>query len=893
MPYCNRRHHLDSGDGSSLLSFNTYDHNTGIPTPKARSFEMPDDYVHYAPDRPADVKHVKLEISLDFEQETVSGTVYTTFSVLYEEIKTITFDAVELHFEGVTLADGTKLDYTATDKKLIVTLDRPYQHGEEFTIAVTYHAKPRTGFSFIKPAPEDPTRPVQAWSFGQPRYHSHWFPCHDAPNDRATTEIIVTVPSQFLTVSNGNLLSVTDNGATKTHHWRHDVPHAAYLISLVVADFAVIEDSYNGKPVNYYVRKDRAEDAPLLMGKTPEMMRFFSEFTGVEYPYDKYAQTVVELYTGAMEHTTATTHSFSLLPDKRAALDSDVVSVVAHELAHQWFGDLVTCRDWSNGWLNEGFATYFEELWSEHDLGNDEFKYSMQRLKEGYLGEDAHYRRPIVYFVYHDDGFELFDGHLYNKGGWVLHMLRHQLGEQAFRRGLNAYLNRYRTKEVITADLERTLEETTGRSLAQFFQQWVYSGGYPAFEVNYSWDSEHKMAKVKIKQMQKVDDLTPCFVTPVDLAFTISATEGQIDETRTIPLRVTVGEDGQLEQSFYMPLEREPLMVRFDPDGWLLKTLKFERPTKMLIYQLAHDSDVLGRIEAAEMLADRDEPGSIESLISALNTDAFWGVRATAATAIGKRSNQQALDVLLNALQTLDQTQYAKVRHAVVNALGTFRAPQQREQATRVAMALILLLEDSDVSYHVEAAAATALGRTRTGNIEELKYRLERPSWMNIVQRGIFNGLAATEDDSVVEIIAGYLTSPTSHPTLRRGAVQGLWSVGRNKVQFSEAARQKAVTALMQAVEHDTWEPIRGMSAYALESFGEKRALEVLERAASRELESWVQRAMRLTIQALRAEGKEDEQLKNLRKDLDEMREENRKLKEQIGSIEARIKQSV
>src|SRR5256884_461279 len=286
MPHCKRVQAIDDvGHGCSLLPFNG---ERVLPTPKSRSFELPGDRLQYAPDRPADMQHVKLVITLDFDQETVSGTAYTTFSALYEEVRTVSFDAFELQIEKVLLENGLELAYTTTDKKLIVTLDRIYHHGEVFTIAVQYHAKPRIGLHFTKPAPEDPTRPVQAWTFGQPRYHSYWFPCHDAPNDRARTEIIVTVPSQFLTVSNGNLIEVIDNGATKTHHWRHDVPHAVYLVSLVVGDFAVIQDDYNkGKPVTYYVRKDREEAARLYMGKTPEMMRFFSEFTGVEYPYDK------------------------------------------------------------------------------------------------------------------------------------------------------------------------------------------------------------------------------------------------------------------------------------------------------------------------------------------------------------------------------------------------------------------------------------------------------------------------------------------------------------------------------------------------------------------------------------------------------------------------------
>ena len=892
MSYCNRTALVDMGDGYGLLFLDSQRQHTHIqtPTPKARSFELPGDRLHYAPDRPADVRHVKLVISLDFEQEMVSGTVYTTFSALYDEVKTVSFDAVELHIEQVALADSKKLDYTTTDKKLVVTLDHPYQHGETFTVAVTYHAKPRIGLHFIKPAPEDLQRPVQAWSFGQPQYHSHWFPCHDAPNDRATTEIIVTVPSQFLTVSNGNLLNVTDNGTTKTHHWRHDTPHAAYLMSLVVCDFAVIEDSYNGKPVTYYVRKDRKYQARLLMGKTPQMMRFFSEFTGVEYPYDKYAQTVVELYTGAMEHTTATTHSFALLPDQRSALDADVESVVAHELAHQWFGDLVTCRDWSNGWLNEGFATYFEELWGEHDKGTDEFKYSMLQVKGGYLQEDSNYRRPIVYHVYYADGFELFDRHLYNKGGWVLHMLRHQLGETAFRRGIHSYLQRYRTKEVITADLERALEEATGHSLSRFFQQWVYSGGYPALEINYSWNSEQKMAKVKIKQAQTLDDLTPCFVTPLDLAFTVPASDEQDAQTRTIPMQVTLGEDGQVEQSFYMPLEREPFMVRIDPNGWLLKTLKFERSTKMLSYQLASDPDVLGRVEAAEALGEKDDEESFDALVTALNNDAFWGVRVTAASALSKRGNAKAQEALIAALQTLDPTTYSRVRAALASALGTFSAPQQAELAQRSAQVLRDLLEKGDVSYRVESAAASALGRTRTGNVEFLTGLLARPSWMNIVQRGIFSGLAATEDESVVDIMAQYMNNPANHPTMRNVAVAGFFMLAQRRSQYSDTVRQRAVTALCHTLEHDTWPPVRGMAALALLELGERRAIGTLESAATHELESSVQRRMRVAAHYLAMGGKDDEQFKNLRKDLDAVREENRKLKEQVGALEARIR---
>ncbi len=894
MPSCNRISAIDNGDGYNLLSF--FDATEAF-VPHSRSFELPDDTLHFAPDRPADVRHVKLDIALDFEQETVSGTVYTTFAALYEEVSTITFDAVELAIEQVTI-DGKAVPYTTTDKKLMVTLDRIYFNNEVFTLAIQYHAKPRTGLHFIKPTPEDPTRPVQAWTFGQTRYHSHWFPCHDAPNDRATTEIIATVPSQFLTISNGNLLGVTDNGATKTHHWLHDIPHAAYLLSLVVGDFAVLEDNYSGKPVTYYVRKDRKDDALLLMGKTPQMMQFFSDFTGVEYPYDKYAQTVVEIYMGAMEHTTATTHSFALLMDKKAAFDNDtLVPVVAHELAHQWFGDLVTCRDWSHGWLNEGFATYFENMWNEHDLGWDAFKLSMLAMKEWYMGEDKYYRRPIVYYAFHDDGFELFDGHMYGKGAWVLHMLRHQLGDAAFKRAVKTYLERHREKEVITADLERTFEESTGRSLARFFQQWVYSGGYPEFTVNYSWDSERKLAKIKIQQTQKVDELTPCFVTPVDIDFTMpisdeAAKDEQTKETISVPLRVLVGEEGQVEQSFYVALAREPLMVRFDPEGWVLKTLNFERSAKMLRYQLANDADMLGRSDAALALGQRDDDESLAALKTALYNDSFWGVSATAAKALGTMGSEKAQSILIEALEQLNPVQFSRTRAAIAEALGTFQAPQRTELAQRSAQALHAILERGDVSYRVEAASASALGKTHTeGSVSFLTELIERPSWTDIVQRSIFAGLGYSGDNRAVDIIAGYLRNQQSSPTLRLAAVaNGLWTIGRNRIEYNEDARQRAVVALCDAVEHDTFAMVRLYAGMALSSFSDKRALASLERAVSRELDSPAQRQMRLSIHALRSSDKDDEQLKSLRKDFEEMREENRKLREQLASIEARIK---
>ncbi len=894
MTFCQRAQALELGNGYSLLHFTT---QQSLPIPESRSFELPGDTLHFAPDRPVDAQHVKLAVTLDFEQETISGNATTSFFVLYEEIRTISFDAIELEIEGVTLENGSELHYTMTDKKLLVTLDRLYTHGEQFTVTVYYHAKPRIGLQFIKPAPEDPTRPEQAWTFGQPSYNRYWFPCHDSPNERATTEILATVPARFQTISNGKLLEVLDHGETRTHHWRHDLPHAAYLVSLVVGDFALIEDTYNGKPVNYYVRKDRKDDALLYMGKTPAMMKFFSEYTGVEYPYETYDQTVVEIYTGAMEHTTCTTHGFTLLMDKKAALDLslDYVPVVAHELAHQWFGDLVTCRDWSNAWLNEGFATYFERMWVEHDLGQDAFKYSMHQGKKSYLSEDKTYRRPIVYYIYHDQGFELFDHHLYNKGAWVLHMLRHQLTDAGFRRGVNAYLNRFRTREVVTSDLQRTLEEVTGHSLERFFQQWVFGGGHPELDVSFTWDSEHNLARLKIKQTQKIDVLTACFVMPLDIAFTVPTSDEAAHaesptETKTVSIRVQLGEDGQVEQNFYIPLEREPLMIRVDPDGWLLKTLHFERPIRMLRYQLAHDPDIIGRIEAAEALGERREESSLLALNDALNNDAFWGVRFSAAVALAKHNTDRAHTNLLLALLQLDPTKFSRVREAIIRALSTFKAPQRTSLAERTQTALRPIVENGDPSYLVEAASAEVLAQTRTeGSVDFLLRFIDRPSWMHIFQRSLLRGLGQSGDDRVVAILVNYLSNASNPVLLRRSAASGLMFVGENRHLYSLAVRERAIDALLEALRHDSWEPTRATAADALAAFNDKRVLPDLEEVIQAELDDGAKRRMRVAAHTLRTSDKQEEQYKDLRKDLDDVREENRKLRDQLLGLEARL----
>ena len=861
---------------------------TGVPLANGQddpyNFALPGDRPHYPPDRPADVSHVALNLTVDLQAERVSGVATTTFRALFDDVRSVQLGASELEIERVALVDGPALRATQDGRKLVISLDRPYQYGETFAIEIAYSTHPRIGLHFVQPGPEDPTRPVQAWTQGQPETNHYWFPCHDSPNDRATTALSVTVPSQYFALSNGRLDHVDEDqgSGTKTYHWRHDVPHAAYLVTLVVGEFAAVLENWDGIPVTYYVHPGREADARAMMGKTPDMLSFYSEHFGIRYPYEKYAQVVCEIYTGAMENTSATTHSFTLLPDARGALDADFPKiVVAHELVHQWFGDLLTCRDWSHIWLNESFATYFEAAYVQHDDGEDVFRYELRGNLQTYLSSP--YKRPIVYNVYHSDGWEMFDRHAYEKGSLVLHMLRFLLGEQAFWRSIQRYAQTNRGREVITADLERAIEETTGRSMARFFEQWVYHAGHPDFEVSYNWDGEHNLASLTVKQTQKIDEHYPCFVTPVDIAFTLPTSDDAEDgETTTQTFRVQIEEQ---QQRFFFPLPRKPLAVRFDPGGWILKTLKFERPSDLLRYQLTHDADVLGRIEAAEELGRLNDPKGVDALAAALLSDPFWGVRVEIAATLGKLRTERALDALLAGLE---QAENPRARRAIVEALGAFRAPEQPELAERAAATLTNILKAGDASYFVEAAAARALGQTRTsGAFDALVAAIDRPSWNEIIRGGVFQGLAALGDPKAAPVLIGWLghTKPIQARASAAGALGALASDHRLD---SGEARQQIVQGLVGALD-DSWPPARGSAARALGSMGESSALGALDQMANRELDGIFIRAARQAARTIREGKKPADEVRQLRNEFDTIKEENRKLRARLETLEARL----
>ncbi len=851
------------------------------------TFALPGDRPRYAPDRPADVRHVDIAVTLDFERKQVHGVVTHSFAALFDAVRVITLDAAELHIEQVTLADGvTPLGWWSEGEKLRIQLDRDYAYGEEFGVRVAYWAQPRTGLVFVAPDAGNPDLPLQAWTQGETEYHHFWFPCHDFPNDRASTTLAATVPATFFALSNGKLEETRENGdGTRTYRWRQEIPFPAYLITLVAGEFVEIEDHWRNIPVNYYVRAGREDDARRMLGRTPAMMEYFTQRFGLDFPFVKYAQIVPELFLGAMENVSATTHSYRLLPDQRASLDYKADPVVAHELVHQWFGDLLAVRDWSHTWLKESFATYFESVWMGVEEGEDQLRIEMRENLDAYLAADKRGRRPIVYNVYRKNGNELFDRHNYQKGSRVLHMLRQVVGDAAFWRGMQLYARRNQGREVITADFERAHEEASGRSLAQFFEQWVYKAGHPEFKVSYSWDDERKLAKVSVRQTQEVTEQTPLFVTPLDLAFFVPEGDGEPSNAEGFVtpqvIRVQLEE---VEQTFYITLARRPRAVRFDYGGWLIKTLEFDTPAEMLRFQLRRDPDINGRIEAATALGEKGDPQSLEALEQALLAEQFWGVRQAIAAAIAGHKSERALEALLRALDAIEEP---KARRGIVAGLGEFRAPEQADLAERAASALTRLLAQGEPSYFVTAAAAHALGKTRApGAFETLLTYVETPSWNETIRGGVFAGLGALGDPRSVAPLAGWASDRTKPMDARAAAAGGLRVLAETKRVDQPEARTRAVEAITVALA-DPWEVTSRVACGAAAAWGDARALPALQRLVTSSPDESIVRTAREAIAAIQRGDAPRDEARQLRADLDTLREDNRKLRERLDALEA------
>jgi aminopeptidase N len=694
--------------------------------PARRPFAAPETPRQTERLREVDIKHIKAELSLDAKKQEVRGKVTHTLTPLHPYLTTIELDCgPRLVVSQVTAgSDSTPCKFAIKDQKLAITLDKPYGPGDTFDLVIAYGGSPAAGLHFVAPDSSNPARPQAIWTQGEAEDNHHWLPCYDYPNDRVTTEMIITVAKPLSVVSNGSLAGTCDNNdGTRTFHWKMDQPHSTYLITVAASDFVAFHDHVDGLPVDYYVTKNVDEaTARRFMGKTPKMIRFFDEKTGQKYPYPKYAQVCLPEFGGGMENTSATSMTDNSLLDPIEALERDEDGLVAHELAHQWFGDFLTCKDWSHIWLNEGFASYFDPLFAQHDRGEDEFRLRMEGELKSYLSNDRMYRRPIVETRY-TSPMHMFDMMTYAKGGCVLHMLRGLVGEEAWWKAIRTYVSDHKFQVVETDDFRRAVEQATGKDMKWFFDQWLYKAGHPELRAAWHYEDADKTVRVKIEQTQKAEEQTPLFRTPTTLELTDSS-----GTSRAIPIVI----EGA-SQEFVIPAAAKPQMVLIDPDCWLVKELNFDKPLEESIFQLEHARCVVCRLNAARALAGRfrDDPHAGNALAAAWKRErsvtgrtdlvsllaggeAGSGRRPTRFGTARARPVEDGDERFRAALLEAAIDEEARVRVAAIRGLARLKRDDQSEAVLRAAWSNL------KEAYGARTTALRALVSWKAKDAEEL-----------------------------------------------------------------------------------------------------------------------------------------------------------------------------
>lgn len=576
------------------------------------------------------LQHTKLEVSFDWEQQYMHGVATLKMEPYFYGQSNISLDAKGFEIHEISILKGeqsSSLRYDYDGEKLLVDLGKTYLKGESLYLKIAYTAKPNEvahtsglvnaekGLYFINPLNKQKNKPQQIWTHGETDTNSRWFPTLDAPNQKSTQEIYITVDQKFKTLSNGTLISTMSNAdSTRTDYWKMDQPHAPYLFMMAVGDFAIVEDEWNGKKVDYYVEADYEPYARDIFGNTPEMVSFFSDTLNYPYPWDKYSQVVVrDFVSGAMENTTASVFMEDLNVDRRELIDYDWDDIIAHELFHQWFGDLVTCESWANLPLNESFATYGEYLWKSHKYGIDEGSHHLYQELDTYLAEAETKKEDLIRF-YYDLEEDMFDSHSYAKGGLILHMLRNYVGDEAFFESLGYYLKANEFGKAEVHDLRMAFEHISGEDLNWFFNQWFLASGHPKLKIEEA--KEGGKFIVKVWQEQELE-LFPVYKLPLTLDLWENGRKTQY-----------LIEVDKPYQEFEFEDVNDPELILVDSDFILVGEKNHPKTPEAYQYQFTkYANHTRARIEALEFFLGNSQDSISRIVFREALKDPFWVIR--------------------------------------------------------------------------------------------------------------------------------------------------------------------------------------------------------------------------------------------------------------------------
>ncbi len=820
----------------------TYENNTA-----ERKFELPGSKAHYAPSLSFTINHMWLEIEPHLQRGTINCQQRLSIVTL-QDTDTIELDAAELQVKIVSAVD--RLDFRSLDDKLVVKLGRIIKEGSKIEIYISYSAKPRKGLYFVMPDKYYPEKRLEVWTQGETTEARYWFPCIDHPRVKFSSEISIIVPLGFTAISNGKLLKVEKQNKRQIYCWFESNPHPAYLTSVVIGKYIEMKESKN---LCYYIPSEKKHDAQRSFEHTSEIMRFFEDYLGTNYPYDKYSQVAVQDFVyGGMENSSCTTLTLDTLHDEKAHLDFTSDYLISHEIAHQWFGDLVTCSDWQHIWLNEGFATYCEALYWEASRGKDEFQYYMMQIADDYLEETrTRYARPIVTKIYkHPD--DLFDRHTYEKGGYVLHMLRHIVGDNHFRRSLRTYLNRFANGNAETDDLRKVFELETGQSLQQFFDQWIFGEGHPELKVDFYHDSH--IIEIKVKQSQ----VGKHFEFPLEVEIVFAK-----NNKKTYTFKIS-----DRESVFHIPIDDAVEAFSIDPESKILKNISVKAPKELLLKQLQEGDNVIKRIEAARALKDKSLDEIIDALENTVLHDEFWGVSAEAAKTLGAIKTDYAYETLKNCLKV----KHPKVRRVVVKMIGEFKREESLELITS-------LLQD-DESYFVRSEAATAIGKTKSRKaIAILKNATETTTFQNIVAQGAIAGLKEFTDDKE---IAEFLMDRSRYRNYHRVREAATFALGK----FADNSR---VFEHLKTLLVDKWFRVRMNACRALADAELITAIPDLTLVAESDLDYRVRRIAEECMNIIRESTKKPKEVAEMREEFEKLKSKNLELLQKVSRLEQEL----
>ena len=819
------------------------------------------DYRKYAPDRQIDILNLSLDVTPDFKQRTVSGAATWKFKPIAKPVVELKLDGVDLNVASMTSTEKV-IEYQVTEEKVIITFAEPIPADKEASVTIRYSAQPEKGLYFRTPElgfkPED----MHIWTQGEADEARHWYPCYDYPNEKFTVEMICHVPEGIVVLANGRKVSEEkDASGLVAVRWLQDKPMVNYLVALVAGRLKAIEDKHGNIPLHFWTPATEIEHAATSFEDTKPAMEFFEKEIGVPYPWDKYDQVCIQDYHwGGMENISLTTLNINTLFPKTYENTRSSQGLVAHELAHQWFGDLVTCKDWSHIWLNEGFATYYAALYAEHKNGRGEFLYQMYEGAKSLTGSTNSIKS--IFWRKYGDPVEQFDSLAYGKGSWVLHMLRNQLGPELYRQCIKTYVERHKFGNVVTDDLRNVVEELSGRSFDQFFDQWVYHSGSPILNVDYSWDAQTKLAKISVQQTQPVNENVVLFKFPLPVRLTSKA--GTTDRVLEVK---------EKSEDFYVPLTEQPQLVRIDPNVSVLAKINLRVPNAMQAAMLADKKDAVGQLIACEQMGERKDHEAVTKLKEALNSDSQWFVRAAASRALRGIHNDESFDALVASMKQSD----ARVRRQVVMDVTSFYRPAAFEQSQKVV--------ENEKNPDIVAAALSALAPLGTNARPTLVKFLNSNSWRQQYAETAMTAMRAQNDPFYIDSVRAALQERKKEFTSRTVAI----ALDVLAYLSREQENKESVREVIASHVNDPRQNIRLAALNALGTLRDERAIPVLERFTTLSKNSPERTTAERAVESIRAARKTTLEVGDVRREVIELQKQNRELRKDLDALKKKF----